>query len=353
MLIHICCSVDSHYFLQELKKLHPDRELIGFFYNPNIHPYEEYRLRLEDVQRSCETLGIELLEDGYDEETWIKDKLHLESAPEGGDRCKYCFEERLETTAKKAVTLGIDEFTTTLMMSPKKSFEVLSSQGEAVAKNHALSFFAIDLKKDGGTQRQFALAKADGLYKQNYCGCLFALKAQREASSKEPIETYSPLLPQILPNSFEEKRLLHQNRNSNQVYTKKSFLNYRLHRGYIANQDGVIDSHILYFSTQKTKLIKSKIEKLSSHLGFLPKSNSYIMDIALLAKLAKKEFTSLMELRSSPLSIEEEMEIREKLVGRLSTSAIFVVDKLDFSSRYHTYIDSVTFDDISENLTMI
>ena len=71
MLVHICCSVDSHFFLEKLQADFPDEKLTGFFYDPNIHPYSEYRLRYLDVQRSCKKLGIDLLEGEYDFETWM------------------------------------------------------------------------------------------------------------------------------------------------------------------------------------------------------------------------------------------------------------------------------------------
>jgi len=66
MLVHICCAVDSHYFLQKLQADYPDEKLTGFFYDPNIHPYSEYYLRLLDVKRSCKMLGIDLIEGEYD-----------------------------------------------------------------------------------------------------------------------------------------------------------------------------------------------------------------------------------------------------------------------------------------------
>ncbi|HGZ70984.1 MAG TPA: diacylglucosamine hydrolase like protein, partial [Nitratifractor sp.] len=72
MLVHICCSVDSHYFLQKLQIEYPESKLIGFFYDPNIHPYSEYYLRLLDVERSCKLLDIELLEGPYDYSAWIE-----------------------------------------------------------------------------------------------------------------------------------------------------------------------------------------------------------------------------------------------------------------------------------------
>ena len=71
MLVHICCSVDSHFFLEKLQADYPEEKLTGFFYDPNIHPYSEYRLRYLDVQRSCKKLGIDLLEGEYDFETWM------------------------------------------------------------------------------------------------------------------------------------------------------------------------------------------------------------------------------------------------------------------------------------------
>ena len=78
MLVHICCSVDSHYFLQKIQEQYPDEKLVGFFYDPNIHPYSEYKLRLLDVQYSCDLLGIELIEGEYDLESWMHTVKGLE-----------------------------------------------------------------------------------------------------------------------------------------------------------------------------------------------------------------------------------------------------------------------------------
>ena len=101
MLVHICCSVDSHFFLQKLKKIYPNEKLIGFFYDPNIHPYSEYRLRLLDVQRSCDMLGIELIEGEYDFRGWMEAVKGYENEPEKGKRCSICFTDRVEESIKK------------------------------------------------------------------------------------------------------------------------------------------------------------------------------------------------------------------------------------------------------------
>ena len=65
MLVHICCSVDSHYFIQELKRIYPKEKLVAYFYDPNIHPYSEYELRFLDVKRSCDKLKIKLYKGGF------------------------------------------------------------------------------------------------------------------------------------------------------------------------------------------------------------------------------------------------------------------------------------------------
>ena len=80
MLVHICCSVDSHFFLEKLQADYPEEKLTGFFYDPNIHPYSEYQLRLLDVERSCKKLGIDLLEGEYDYETGYKRFVDLKKS---------------------------------------------------------------------------------------------------------------------------------------------------------------------------------------------------------------------------------------------------------------------------------
>jgi predicted adenine nucleotide alpha hydrolase (AANH) superfamily ATPase len=135
MLVHICCSVDSHFFLQKLQKEFPAEKLTAFFYDPNIHPYSEYRLRLLDVQRSCRLLNIDLIEGSYDLERWLNAVKGLENEPEKGARCMVCFGERLDAAAQKAVQIDEKSFTTTLLVSPKKRFEQLRKTGEEIAKN--------------------------------------------------------------------------------------------------------------------------------------------------------------------------------------------------------------------------
>ena len=184
ILVHICCSVDSHFFLQELQNLHPNDEIISFFYDPNIHPFSEYQLRLLDVKRSCKILGIKLIEGNYNYEQWISAVRGLEDEPEKGARCQVCFDNRLLETAKEAKKRGFKFFTTTLLTSPKKSIEQLKIAGDLIGQKYHINFLTYDFRVGGGTNRQFAMAKEAKVYHQDYCGCFFALTKQREGQER-------------------------------------------------------------------------------------------------------------------------------------------------------------------------
>ena len=151
--------MDSHFFLEKLQKDFPDEKLIGFFYDPNIHPYSEYQLRLLDVQRSCDMLGIELIEGEYDYKNWLDAVKGLENEPEKGRRCEVCFDKRFEVSAKKALEIGEKKITTTLLVSPLKSQEQLKKSGDAFYKKNGVEFIAVDYRSDGGTQEQSRVTK--------------------------------------------------------------------------------------------------------------------------------------------------------------------------------------------------
>ena len=138
--MHICCSVDSHYFLQKLREIYPHENLIGFFYNPNIHPRDEYDLRLQEVRRSCENLKIPLICGEYEMVSWLESVAGFENAEEKGERCAVCFESRLIKTALLALNLGESKITTTLLTSPMKPQNELFALGDNVAQKYALEF---------------------------------------------------------------------------------------------------------------------------------------------------------------------------------------------------------------------
>jgi len=186
--------------------------LIGFFYDPNIHPYSEYYLRLLDVKRSCAKLGIELIEGKYDFENWLEVVSGLENEPEKGKRCEACFDRRFEVSANKALELGEKSFTTTLLVSPLKSQEQLKKSGELFYKKHGIEFIGVDYRSGGGTQEQSRVTKEQQLYRQDYCGCFFGLSMQRKQQHKLMDEMFSPISNTTLPASIEERIELYEKR---------------------------------------------------------------------------------------------------------------------------------------------
>ncbi|WP_457642026.1 epoxyqueuosine reductase QueH [Persephonella sp.] len=180
ILVHICCGVDAVWALRKIKEEFPNSEIKGFFYDPNIHPEEEYELRWIETLRVCNSLGIECIKGDYEVDRWLKATKGLENEPERGSRCSVCHDLRLEETAILAKRLGFNKITTVLMMSPKKDFEVLKSIGEAVADKYDLEFLAIDFRKKGGVEKMNKFSKEYQLYHQNYCGCIYALFQHRD-----------------------------------------------------------------------------------------------------------------------------------------------------------------------------
>jgi len=180
ILVHICCGVDLVWGLRKILQDYPNAEVKGFFYDPNIHPKEEYELRWIETERVCKDLGIECIKGDYELDKWLEAVKGLENEPERGERCSVCHDLRLEETAKLARQLGFNKITTVLMMSPKKDIEVISEIGNQVAEKYGVEFLTIDFRKQGGIEKMNKLAKEMELYHQNYCGCLYALFQQRK-----------------------------------------------------------------------------------------------------------------------------------------------------------------------------
>ncbi len=358
MLVHICCSVDSHFFLQELRNAYPNEELIGFFYDPNIHPYSEYYLRYLDVKRSCKKLGIKLIKGEYDYESWIEAVRGLENEPEKGRRCNVCFDNRLENTAIKAKQIGQKVITTTLLTSPKKSLEKLSASLKQICDLYSLDFIAPDFRKNGGTTRQFEMAKKDMLYHQNYCGCLYALTPQREAQKRLSDELNSPISKQILPSSIEERIKLYKKvrkceKNNTKFFLKReSFLNYRLLRAYVKNEGKILSSYILFYSHLKRNFTKGKIERVENEIGYFNRENIIIINLKTYNELAKKEYRSVKELVFNASNIKNELKVRKKLQNSFcSLSPIIVLDFLP-ESKLEIFINSHIYQDVREVLVL-
>lgn len=171
MLVHICCAPDALYVLDILKK---NYEVSGFFYNPNIHPRSEYDLRLKETQKVSRMLNVQLFDGEYDDERWFTITQKFKEAPEKGRRCDICYAVRLERTAQKASTFGFDIFTSVMSLSPWKKAGVLNRIGRMFAQRYKIDFLSADFKKKDGFRKSIELSKRQGLYRQNYCGCIYS-----------------------------------------------------------------------------------------------------------------------------------------------------------------------------------
>ncbi|WP_457644625.1 epoxyqueuosine reductase QueH [Persephonella sp.] len=266
ILVHICCGVDAVWALRKLRTEYPDAEIKGFFYDPNIHPEEEYELRWIETLRICEDLGIECIKGEYDLERWINATKGLENEPERGERCTVCHDLRLEETAKLAKKLNFNKFTTVLLMSPKKDFQVLKKVGESVGERYGLEFLAVDFRKKGGVEKMNRLSKEYQLYHQNYCGCMYALFQQRK--EKDYIQELVSFGKGRVAGSREELLFIKKIR----IFCEKlglkvteqrfRFIGWKLVRSVLMINKEPVSHSVLPYSTSLRGVLRAKIEKI-------------------------------------------------------------------------------------------
>ena len=186
LLLQVCCGPCGSYVLEYLTKYF---DVTVLYYNPNTQPEAEYEKRgrwLREVLAHYP--GVKLMDCDYDGEAFEKVSRGLESEPEGGGRCTRCFELRLRETARRAREGGFDFFCTTLSVSPYKDAGRLNAIGERLAGEYAVRWLPSDFKKRGGYQRSIELSKDWGLYRQEYCGCLFSLAGAEEKKKRRGSE---------------------------------------------------------------------------------------------------------------------------------------------------------------------
>lgn len=357
MLVHICCSVDSHFFLEKLQRDYPDEKLTGFFYDPNIHPYSEYRLRYLDVQRSCKKLGIDLIEGEYDFETWMDAVRGLEKEPEKGARCEVCFDRRFEVSAHKALELGEKRMTTTLLVSPLKSQEQLKRVGDAFHKAHGVEFIAVDYRSSGGTQDQSRVTKEEQLYRQDYCGCLYGLTMQREHQDRLMDEMFSPLSAQTLPASIEERLAMYEERmrleDEGKSYriVKQKFLNYRqfsckLVRG--KTQD--IPAYALHYSTLPRKRANGKVAFVQHGIHYFNRDDIRFIALDEFNKRMRTEYKTVTELIFNPPAFEDELALRQQLCETPYDLSPVIVTDAPPEGKLTLFLDAKVYEDTKERL---
>lgn len=206
LLLHACCGPCSSYVIEYLSKYF---DITIYYYNPNIHPSEEYYRRLNELKKFLAKFpdainnSVKLVEDSYNPEEYFKatrakEEPELQAEPERGERCRRCYEFRMRRAYEYAVKNSFDWFTTTLSISPYKDAEKINTIGKSLqdevfekdthAKTPgATKFLPSDFKKHGGFLRSTQLSAEYGLWRQDYCGCIYSkqnLQREREEKAK-------------------------------------------------------------------------------------------------------------------------------------------------------------------------
>lgn len=177
LLIHICCGVCSVYPLQYLRQCF---NITIFFSNSNIYPYEEYENRLNALKQYLDYLqddSIKLIIDEYNNDEYMKKLEHLKGEPEGGKRCKLCYELRMEETFKYADKHRYDYVTTVMSISNRKNADWINEIGEKLDKKYSYTkYLYADFKKGDGITNNDSMNKKLNLYHQDYCGCIYSIR---------------------------------------------------------------------------------------------------------------------------------------------------------------------------------
>ena len=168
LLLHICCSCCLTYPLEKYKRSRFD--LVGYWYNPNIHPFTEYHKRLQSLKKFAKSNSFPVI---YDESYELEEFLGG-ALKDLDNRCHSCYILRLTKTAEYAKENGFDFFSTTLLISPYQKHQLIKEVGEKIADEAGLGFYYKDLRPNFRESKNIAREK--GLYSQKYCGCIFSEK---------------------------------------------------------------------------------------------------------------------------------------------------------------------------------
>ena len=185
LLLHCCCAPCSSATLERLQEAY---DVDIYYYNPNIEPEAEFRKRAGEEERFVREFrpdgGVQVIVAEYDHEAFAEIARGRESMPERSERCYLCYELRMRRTAEYAREQGYDLFTTSLSISPYKSSRWINEIGERLAEETGVGFLHSDFKKQNGYGRSIELSREYGLYRQNWCGCVYS-RAERERKLAE------------------------------------------------------------------------------------------------------------------------------------------------------------------------
>ena len=214
LLLHSCCAPCSSYVLEYLSQYFL---ITAFYYNPNITDKYEYEKRAEELKRLIREQPhlheVAFLRGEYEPGKFFEAAKGFEGCREGGERCRLCFSLRLRETARIAAEGCFDEkeglripagsfdfIATTLTISPLKDADVLTEIGEAAAREFGVKYLPSDFKKRGGYQRSIALSGEYGLYRQDYCGCVYSMRHDLDLKGRNQAGVAHPPGTKELPD---------------------------------------------------------------------------------------------------------------------------------------------------------
>ena len=189
VLMHSCCAPCVGEIIQAINATGMQQHIL--FYNPNIHPRQEYDIRKDENKRYCDQLGIEFTDLDYDTDNWFERVKGLEWEPERGERCSRCFDMRFERTALFAHENNYRLITSSLGISRWKNRQQINECGVRAAQIYeTVEYWTFDWRKQGGSSRMVEISKQENFYQQEYCGCIYSLRdtnAHRARSGRKPI----------------------------------------------------------------------------------------------------------------------------------------------------------------------
>ena len=174
LLLHSCCAPCAGEVMEAL--VASDIDTTIFFYNPNIHPIEEYEIRKDENIRFAKKLGMPIIDADYDREEWFERTKGQENAPERGERCTTCFDMRFEKTAQYASDNEFDLISSTLGISRWKDMDQINASGARSSMPYNIPYWNFNWRKKGGSSRMLEISKRESFYQQEYCGCVYSLR---------------------------------------------------------------------------------------------------------------------------------------------------------------------------------
>ena len=187
LLLHCCCAPCSSATLERLQE---EYEVDIYYYNPNIEPEDEFRKRAGEEQRFVAAFRpdgkVRVIIAEYDHEAFEQIARGRENMPERSERCYFCYELRMRKTAAYAAANGYDCFTTSLSISPYKVTRWINEIGERLEQENGIRFVHSDFKKQNGYRRSIEMSREYGLYRQNWCGCIYSQQErERKTAGRE------------------------------------------------------------------------------------------------------------------------------------------------------------------------